>query len=99
MAAHFKEQFDIPFTLLVDHTKQTYRAVELPRANAWNVYGPPVWIKGVRSILRHGNKWPKQDPLQLGGAAVVDTEGMVRYLYRSKASSDQPPIAEIRAAL
>ena len=99
MAAHFKDEFDIPFTLLVDHTKETYRALEFPRANAWNTYGPPVWIKGVQAIMRHRNKMPKQDAFQLGGAVVVDTDGSVRYIYRSKASSDQPPVAEIIAAL
>lgn len=99
MAAHFKEQFDVPFTLLVDHTKQTYRALEFRRTDWWHVMGPPVWIKGMQAILKHRNAMPKQDPLQLGGTVVVDTDGSVRYAYRSKTSSDQPPIAEITAAL
>lgn len=92
MAAHFKREFDIPFTLLVDHDRETYRALGLGRANPWNVYGPPVWIEGIRSILNHGNKIPKQDPFQLGGAVVAEKGGEILFVYRSKASSDVPPV-------
>ena len=92
MAAHFKREFDIPFTLLVDHDRETYRALGLTRANPWNVYGPPVWIEGIRSILNHGNKIPKQDPFQLGGAVVAEKGGEILFVYRSKASSDVPPV-------
>lgn len=92
MAAHFKREFDIPFTLLVDHDRETYQALGLARANPWNVYGPPVWIEGIRSILNHGNKIPKQDPFQLGGAVVAEKGGEILFVYRSKASSDVPPV-------
>jgi hypothetical protein len=99
MAAHFKKDLGIPFPLLVDHERETYKALAIGRASAWNIYGPPVWIKGIRSILEHSNKLPKQDPFQLGGAAVVDKNGEVLYLYRSRDSSDVPPIDEVLAAL
>jgi len=99
MAAHFKDEFEIPFTLLVDHDKRTYKALAIQRASAWNIYGPPVWVNGLRSIVKHPNKIPKQDPFQLGGAAVVDKSGEILYLYRSRASSDIPPIDEVLSTL
>ncbi len=99
MAAHFKREFEIPFPLLVDHTKETYRALEMKRTGAWNIYGPPVWIEGIRSILNYGNKIPKQDPFQLGGAVVVDKGGEVLFVFRSKASSDVPPVDRMISAL
>ncbi|MGH2757269.1 MAG: AhpC/TSA family protein [Actinomycetota bacterium] len=99
MAAHFKKELEIPFPLLVDHTKETYRALAIGSASPWNVYGPPVWIRGIRSILEYGNKIPKQDPFQLGGAAVVDKSGEILYLYRSRDSSDTPPVDEVLDAL
>ena len=99
MAAHFKREFEIPFTLLIDHERQTYRALKLGRANPWNVYGPPVWIEGIKSILDHGNKFPRQDPMQLGGAVVVDKGGEVLFVYRSKASSDIPPLGRMMSTL
>lgn len=99
MAAHFKREFDIPFPLLVDHDRETYRALKLGRANPWNIYGPPVWIEGIRSILNYGNKIPKQDPFQLGGAVVVEKGGEPLFVYRSKASSDVPPIDRMISAV
>ncbi|MEA2452012.1 MAG: hypothetical protein QOG04_722 [Actinomycetota bacterium] len=99
MAAHFKEDQQIPFTLLIDHDKQTYRALQMKHANAWNIYGPPVWIKGIKSILEHGNKFPKQDPLQLGGIVVADVGGTIRYTFRAGASSEVAPLDEVVAAL
>lgn len=99
MAAHFKREFEIPFTLLVDHDRATYRALGLTRANAWNVYGPPVWIEGIQSIFRHSNKIPKQDPFQLGGLAVVDKNAEVRFLHRARASSDNPDLDAVLATL
>ena len=99
MAANFKKEFEIPFTLLVDHNKETYRALKLERANPWHVYGPPVWIEGIRSILAFGNKFPKQDPLQLGGVVVAEEGGNVLFVYRAKASSDIPPVDRVISTL
>ena len=99
MAAHFKDEHHIPFPLLVDHDKKTYRAVEMKRTGPWNLYGPPVWIKGIRSILDYGNKFPKQDPMQLGGVVVVGTGGDVLYRFRASKSSDIAPLDEVLAAL
>lgn len=99
MAAHFKADQKIPFPLLVDHKKQTYKALEMKHSNPWNVYGPPVWITGIKSILDHGNKFPKQDPLQLGGIVVADKGGEILYTFRADASKDIAPLDDVIAAL
>ena len=99
MAAHFRDEQEIPFPLLVDHTKQTYRALSIKRSGPWNVYGPPVWVKGIRAIVQYGNKIPKQDPLQLGGVVVADKGGEVLFVHRANASSDNVPVDRILAAL
>ena len=99
MAAHFRDEFDIPFPLLVDHPRVTYRALGIKRASAWNIYGPPVWIEGIKSILSHGNKIPKQDPFQLGGIVVADTDGTILFAHRASASSDNAPVNKVLRAL
>lgn len=99
MAAHFKEEQMIPFPLLVDHKKETYRALEMKHSNAWNIYGPPVWLKGIKSILQHGNRFPRQDPMQLGGIIVADRGGEILYTFRASASSEIAPLDEVMAAL
>lgn len=99
MAANFKQEQSIPFTLLVDHDRLTYKALKFGRSSAWNVYGPPVWIEGIKSIARFGNRFPKQDPFQLGGIVVADKGGEIRYTFRAKASSHIAPLNKVIAAL
>ena len=99
-AADFREHERIPFPLIVDHTKETYRALDMKRAGWVDIVGPTVWWRNAKSILG-GNKQSraKQDPLQLGGAVVVGTGGEVLYVHRSKNSSDNVPAEELIAAL
>jgi peroxiredoxin len=100
MAADFREKQDIPFPLLVDRTKETYRALEMKRGTLWEVAGPPVWFRFAKGILTgHGGGKPKQDPLQMGGVLVVDRGGEVLYEFRSSTSSENPPVDEVLAAL
>lgn len=100
MAAHFRDEYAIPFPLLVDRHKETYRAVELRRGSLWEIAGPPVWIRGMKGILQ-GHMWrvPKQDPEQLGGVIVAEPGGKVVYVHRSTRSSDNPPTDEVLAAI
>lgn len=100
MAADFREKQDVPFPLLVDRTKQTYRALEMKRGTLWDVAGPPVWLRFAKGIFGgHGVDKPKQDPLQMGGVLVVDRGGDVLYEFRASASSDAPPIEDVLAAV
>lgn len=99
MAAHFKEDQQIPFQLLVDHKKETYGALHMKHSKPWDIYGPTVWIKGIKSIVKHGNKFPKQDPMQLGGIVVADRGGEILYTFRANASSEIAPLDEVIAAL
>ena len=96
MAAHFRDAQKIPFPLLVDQRRQTYRALGIGRGSLIDVAGPKVWARSAKSILTgKGQGVPKQDPLQLGGAIVVETGGRVRYVHRAKTSSDNPKPEEL----
>jgi len=99
MANAFKEEAELPFTLLVDDTKETYRALEVRRGNLLSVAGPSVWLKGIKSIASGGQGRPQQDPFQLGATAVIEPGGKVRHLHRSKDSADNLPIAELLEVL
>ena len=86
--------------LLVDRTKETYRALEMKKGNLWDVMGPKNWARYAKGILSgHGVDKPKQDPLQMGGVLVVDTDGAVKYEFRAGAAKENPPIDEVLAAL
>ena len=100
MAADFRQRQSIPFPLLVDRTKETYRALEMKRGNLWDVAGPHNWPRYVKGILTgHGVDKPQQDVLQMGGVIVVDRDGAATYEHRAGAASDNPPIDDVLAAI
>lgn len=95
MAAAFKEDADLPFTLLVDHDKKTYGALEVGRGRLLDIIGPSIWLKAAKNILGTGQGRPKQDPFQLGATAVIDRGGEVKHLHRSKNSADNFPVSDL----
>ena len=102
MAADFKKKFDIPFLLLVDQRRDSYKAFGLLRGNATQVFGPGVVARGTLSVLKGNIQGlpPKgTDRMQLGGVAVVDKGGDVLFVHRSKTAADNIPLDEIVAAL
>jgi peroxiredoxin len=100
MAAFFRNEFDIPFRLFVDPGKRSYKLLKLRRSGWSGVMSPAVWMRGAQSILKgRGIAKPKQDPLQLGGAVVVDTGGEITFVHRAGDSSDNVPIEKLLDAL
>lgn len=99
-AADFRESQQIPFRLVVDRQKETYRALEITRGGVWQVMGPKQIARGVKNVLTgHRQATVKQDPYQLGGTAIVEPSGDIRYLHRSRDSTDNYPVREILARL
>ncbi len=100
MAADFRDKQEIPFLVLVDHTKETYRMLELGRGSLMQIMGPQVWLRAAKGLVTgHGVAAPKQDPYQLGGAVVVGRGGSVKHVHRAKTSSDNLPVDDLLAAL
>ena len=100
-AARFKEELDIPFPLLVDRTRETYRLLELSRGSWNDVAGPKVWGRGLRSLVG-GNAQtvrPREDPRQLGGAAVILPGDRLASVHRATTSSDNVPVDRLLGAL
>ncbi len=97
-ARRFKEKYRLPFTVLVDKKRESYRLLELRRGSWMDVMGPRVWSKGVKAIVRHGQGIPKEDPNQLGGVAIVQ-DGKVRFVHRSLTAADNLPIDRLLAEI
>ena len=97
MAAHFREAQDIPFPLIVDRKKETYRALEVTRGSLLDVAGPSVWLQALKNISKGHPPFqrPQQDALQLGATAIVKPGGDVFHLHRAKDSSDNYPVDEV----
>ncbi len=100
LAAGFKEQFDIPFPVLVDRTRESYRALGIRRGSLMDVIGPKVWLPWAKSMLSGtGQTLTKVDQLQLGGAIVVAPGGKVLLQHAASDSADNVPVDEILRAL
>jgi hypothetical protein len=97
----FATRYEIPFPLLVDHDKLSYRALQLKRGDTMEVAGPGVWAAGLKTILRGRTQSLniKQDPLQLGGSVVVAPGGEILFLHRAATSADNAPMEDLLAAL
>lgn len=100
MAAHFKSTQDVPFTLLVDKERETYKALAIGKGSTLDLVGPRVW-KGALKSLASGNMQVgiRGNPYQLGGVVIAKVGGEIVYLHRSKDASDNPPVEELLAAL
>jgi peroxiredoxin len=104
-AARFCRRMNTDYPCLGDPGKDAYRAFGLRRDGWWNVTGRPfleapglAWRRLRRASLR-GSLMQHTDVLQLGGTAIVDRSGIVRYLHRARKTDDRAPAPEILAAL
>ena len=100
MAAHFRDERDVPFPLIVDHDKKTYKALEMRHGNLWEVAGPQNWPRFFKGFVTgHGVAPAKQDPMQMGGVVVVEPGGKIVYAHRASAAMDNPPLEDVLAAI
>jgi hypothetical protein len=99
MAGDFKRKYDVPFPVLIDRTKQTYRLLGLRRATLVDAVKPKVLWRGAVSFVKRGQAIPQQDPAQLGGAIVVDRSGEIVHVHRAKDAQDNAPVDQLLAAL
>ena len=100
MAADFREQQRIPFPVLVDRTKESYRALGLRKGSVNDYLGPKLWGRMLGLLRKHGSGGrPKQDYTQMGGALVVGAGGKVKLVQRAKDSGESIPPEKLLAAL
>jgi hypothetical protein len=104
-AARFCRGIETEYPCLGDPVKDGYRAFDLLRDGWWNVTAKPfledaglAWSR-IRHASLRGSLMKHSDVLQLGGVAIIDRQGIVRFLHRSRRTDDRPPTSEILAEL
>lgn len=91
---------DVPYPVVVDLDRVSYRAWGLQRASLARIYlSAAVW-RSYAQLLRDGERLRPagRDTLQLGGDFVVNRSGRVVY-SRAQQADDRPPVAVLLAAL
>jgi peroxiredoxin len=96
----FRRRLGLAYPVLADETRAVYRAYALPRGSWWRVWGVNS-LRAYGRLLRQGRRLerPTGDTLQLGGDFVVDREGRLAYLYRSRGPDDRPSVDDLLDAV
>ena len=101
-AGWFREQWDLPFEVVVAPDRSAHKAFGLRRGNYNQVTGPAVWMPWLKNQLKGKPQkaWGGMgDVAQLPGTFVVDAAGIVRYAHRGRRSNDIAPNDEVLAAV
>ena len=99
--AIYERGLDLGVPILCDPARVAYGVFGFGRRAWWlAAIQPGYWIRLIRA-LRRGRRFTRvrEDPTQLGGDVVVDAEGRLRWVYRSRWPADRPSVAAVRAAL
>jgi hypothetical protein len=87
--------------VLSDEPRHSYTEFGLGRGSFARVWlHPAVWARYAALIARGRRPAPShEDTYQLGGDALVDASGRVRWIYRSRGPEDRPSVPEVERAL
>jgi peroxiredoxin len=82
--------------LVSDPDRRLYEAFELRRGNAWQLFGPAVWWRGlVAGIMKgHGVGMLEGDGFQMPGAFLVQG-GVILRAFRHSSAGDRPDYCEL----
>jgi hypothetical protein len=87
--------------VLSDPDRRAYRAFGFGRGTVLRVWlDRRVWVRYAQLLLR-GRRPERahEDTLQLGGDVLLDADGRIAWIFRSRGPEDRPSVAYIQAAL
>ena len=103
--AHYCGKHASGFPCLGDPDRSGYRALGLRRGSAWSIMMKPFFTDPLESLRLIGSadlkasQLKSSDVLQMGGVAIVDSTGTLRFLHVAEATADMPSNDEIFTAL
>ena len=104
-AARVARMLKLDFACYGDPRHAAYRALELGRTGIFGLTLAPFFSDprgAVRNLAQadlRASASPRSDVFRLGGALVADRAGTIRWLYRSRTTTDVPDTGAILAAL
>ncbi|MBI5558092.1 MAG: redoxin domain-containing protein [Deltaproteobacteria bacterium] len=100
LARGYIEETGLEWPLLVDETREIYRAYGMLDAGFWDIWGPRTWLAYCKELLR--GRLPKKtsgDTRQRGGDVLIDPEGIVRLHHVGTGPADRPEVDAILKAV
>jgi thioredoxin-dependent peroxiredoxin len=101
-ARRFVEARPVPFRVLVDPSRAAYERYGLKRGSISQVFGPQCVAPMVKAALQPQCRQGLPNGgnvMQMPGAFVVDTSGVVLLAHRSATIGDTPTTAQLLSAL
>jgi hypothetical protein len=98
----YESRHDLGFLALRDPDRAGYRAFGLDRGSIGRVWGLRAARRYAQLIRRDGFgglRRPTEDPLQLGGDFVIDTEGRLAWGFWSEGPDDRPAVGDLVTAV
>lgn len=84
---------------IADPSRELYASFDLQRGGPLALFGPKVWLRGLRAALAgHGLGPLDGDGLQMPGAFLV-RDGKIRMAFRHRSAADRPDYARLAAAM
>jgi hypothetical protein len=95
-ARGYVAETSLTWPLLVDDTRETYRAYGMLSASFWDIWGPKTWWAYLKEILK-GERLKKSegDISQRGGDVLIDPDGIVSLHHVGAGPADRPEIETI----
>jgi hypothetical protein len=99
-ARHFREQTGINFPLLIDEDRQTYKALELRKANLLHLFRGDN-MKARKRAKARGVRQHRlgKDPFQLGGSFVFAPGNKDLFAHVSQTFGDNAQPRDLLAAI
>ena len=100
IAENYARETAFPWPILLDGSRELYRAYSMGRGSRWAVFGPSSWWGYLKLLLR-GRKLrlPTDDVHQLGGDVLIDPGGTVRLHHASRIPIDRPSVESLLEAV
>jgi len=96
LARAYVEDTLLTWPLLVDDTRETYRAYGMLAASFWDIWGPKTWWAYLKEILKGERlRQSEGDLSQRGGDVLIDPDGIVTLHHVGVGPADRPPVERL----
>ena len=96
LARCYVEDTALMWPILIDTTRELYKAYGMLSASFWDIWGFNTWRVYFKELLK-GNKPKKSegDIYQRGGDVLIDPDGIVRLHHIGVGPADRPSVEQL----